>query len=197
MSLFPSDDAGRKALPIFAMIVGYFPNALREVTRVCVANNVRYSPDRAPTDIVWNRGKSQDQFGSLFRHMLERKVDGHVFETVSEEVAKVIGRPNVYVLAEAAWRALAMLEEEIEQQEKHDADVLREDALGIGEPLTATILKDFNKSYGGPLFPTWSSVKPKCPVCGFSEHVFHAPGGGFGCLMGHGVHFFKADVDPT
>lgn len=185
MSLFPSDDAGRKALPIFAMIVGYFPNALREVTRVCVANNVRYSPDRAPTDIVWNRGKSKDQFGSLFRHMLERKVDGHVFETVSEEVAKVIGRPNVYILAEAAWRALAMLEEEIEQQEE------------LSKPLTATILKDFNKAHGGPLLPTLPWAKPKCPVCGFSEHVLHAPGGGFVCSTGHVAYFFPVNLDPT
>lgn len=109
MSLLPTDDKARKALPMFAMIVGYFPKALREVTRVCVANNVRYNPERQPADIHWARGKSTDQFGSLFRHMLEYKVDGKVFEEVAGE--------RIYVLAEAAWRALAMLELCVEEQE--------------------------------------------------------------------------------
>jgi hypothetical protein len=90
------------------------------VTRVCVVNNVRYNPTRAPSDINWARGKSTDQLGALYRHITENVVDGTVFEDVPPEVAAAIdaeGFDQVYVLAEAAWRALAALELQIEQQE--------------------------------------------------------------------------------
>ena len=117
MSLLPTDDKGRKGLPLFKQITRYFPKALREVTKVSVVNNVRYNPDRSPTDINWNRPLSADQLGSLFRHMLEREVDGKIFDNVPSDVAKVTGIERVYVLAEAAWRSLAALELEIEQQE--------------------------------------------------------------------------------
>jgi hypothetical protein len=117
VSLFPKDDKQRKGLPIFKLITRYFPKALREVTKVSVANNVRYNPDRDPFDINWNRGKSTDQLGSLFRHIAEREVDATIYEYLKPEVAEVVGYDRVYVLAEAAWRALAALEVEIEQQE--------------------------------------------------------------------------------
>lgn len=119
MSILPRNDQERKNLPIFKMICGYFPKALREVTRVAVANNVRYNPDRKPADINWARGKSTDQMGSLFRHMLESAVDGLVYEDLPPEVQSACGPgfERVYVLAEAAWRALAALELQIEEQE--------------------------------------------------------------------------------
>jgi hypothetical protein len=123
MSLFPTDDKARKMLPIFRMVTGYFPKAFREITKVCVANNVRYNPDRDPVDINWARGKSTDQLGSAFRHMLERQVDNHVFEPVSPEVTKATGITSVYVLAEAAWRLCAALELEIERCETNQCEV--------------------------------------------------------------------------
>jgi hypothetical protein len=119
MSVLPTNDKERKNLPIFKMICGYFPKALREVTRVCVANNVRYNSDRKPNDINWARGKSTQQMDSLFRHILEHEVDGLVFEELPPEVQAACGPgfERVYVLAEAAWRALAALELEIEARE--------------------------------------------------------------------------------
>lgn len=117
MSLFPDDDKARKMLPIFDYFTRYFPKAHREVTKVCVVNNVRYNPDRAPNDINWARGKSPNQLGSGFRHMLESAVDGKVFETVPAHIAELTGIEKVYVLAEAAWRIHAQLELEIEKQE--------------------------------------------------------------------------------
>lgn len=119
MSVLPKDDKQRKNLPIFRLVSHYFPKALREVTRVAVANNVRYNPDRKPADINWARGKSTDQLGSLFRHMLEYETDGLVFEELPPEVQAACGEgfEHVYVLAEAAWRALAALELCIEEQE--------------------------------------------------------------------------------
>lgn len=128
MSLFPKDDKARKMLPIFKLVTNYFPKALREVTKVSVANNVRYNPGRAPADINWARGKSTDQLGSLFRHMLESAVDGAVFEELPKEVSETVGFDKVYVLAEAAWRALAALDLEIE---RHEASVAVPTGTGV------------------------------------------------------------------
>jgi hypothetical protein len=117
MSLLPDDDKARKMLPIFDYFTRYFPKAHREVTKVCVVNNVRYNPERAPNDINWARGKSPNQLGSGFRHMLESAVDGKVFESVPKNIAELTGIEKVYVLAEAAWRINAELELTIEREE--------------------------------------------------------------------------------
>lgn len=125
MSLFPDDDKARKMLPIFKYFTCYFPKAHREVTKVCVVNNVRYNPNRSPADINWNRGKSTDQLGSAFRHIVEAAVDGKVFEEVPTDIAEITGITKVYVLAEAMWRLGAELELEIEKQEAQDAEAER------------------------------------------------------------------------
>lgn len=52
--------------------------------------------------------------------MLEYEVDGLIFEETSPEVVAATGISQVYTLAEAAWRVLAALELEIEQQEKKE-----------------------------------------------------------------------------
>ena len=121
--LFPTGDQARKMLPVFSMITRYFPKAMREITKVCVANNVRYNPGRDPADINWARGKSPDQLGSAFRHMLERTVDDTVFEELPPELAAVVQFDRVYVLAEAAWRVCAALELDIERCEMSAKEV--------------------------------------------------------------------------
>lgn len=117
MNYLPEDDAQRKGLPIFRLLTHYFPRAIREVTKVSVANNVRYNPERDPTNINWARGKSTDQLGSLFRHLMEHEVDPKLFEFLPAATAQIVGFDRVYVLAEAAWRALAALELEVEATE--------------------------------------------------------------------------------
>lgn len=119
MSLLPTEDKIRKGLPLLKQI-GYFPKALREITKVSVVNNVRYNPDRDPADINWARGKSTDQMGSAFRHIFEHEFGGVVFEVVPEAAVKATGITRVYVLAEAAWRLQAALELEIEKVEAEE-----------------------------------------------------------------------------
>ncbi len=133
MSLFPDNDKARKMLPIWKYFTRYFPKAHREVTKVCVVNNVRYNPDREPTDIDWNRGKSPDQLGSAARHMLEAAVDGKVFEMVPPEVAKLTGIEKVYVLAEAMWRIGAELELTIECEEAKAPFELNDDRFPLNQ----------------------------------------------------------------
>lgn len=149
MSLFPADDKARKGMPIFKLVTRYFPKALREVTKVSVANNVRYNPDRDPFDINWSRGKSPDQLGSLFRHMMERAVDGKKFEGLSPNVAKLIGYDRVYVLAEAAWRALAALELEIEEVEAEQS--LPNEGTNVPNEGSSPTLADYFDELSDPM----------------------------------------------
>lgn len=159
MSLFPEDDSERKMLPVFKMLTRYFPKAMREVTRVCVANNVRYNPDKTPSDITWARGKSTDQLGCAFRHIAEREVDGKVFEAVPKAVTEATGIERVYVLAEAAWRINAALELEIEAQEAyHAVDVYL--PIDPVEPLVATA-------------PVPAVCSEPCDGCGAPEGMPH------------------------
>lgn len=116
MSLLPENDKARKMLPMFKQLL-YFPKALREITKVSVVNNVRYNPGRDPADINWARGKSTDQLGSAFHHMMEHAVDGKVFDEVPAGAAEATGITKIYILAQAAWRIQAELELLIEKQE--------------------------------------------------------------------------------
>ena len=97
MSL-PQDPAKRKALPITTGVLDYFPDAIAEVARVSVAGNDQHNPGEP---LHWARGKSMDQADCIARHLLERgtiDVDG------------------LRHSAKLAWRALALLQLELEAE---------------------------------------------------------------------------------
>ena len=158
MSLYPENDKERKNTPVFKMRTRYFPKALREVTKVCVANNVRYNPDREPADINWARGKSADQLGSLDRHITEREVDGKVFEAIDPAIAAKVGFDRIYVMAEAAWRALAQLELDIEAMEAKAPEI-------VSSVPTVTFYQEVAKIAVDPSAGLFSGPK-QCPSCG-------------------------------
>jgi len=95
MSL-PTDALERKALPIATGVLDYFPLALAEVARCSKAGNDQHNPGKP---LHWDRSKSGDESDALIRHFLER---GRVDSDGIRHSAKV------------AWRALAMLQKEIE-----------------------------------------------------------------------------------
>jgi hypothetical protein len=114
MSIYGRDPEVRKMLQVFTVQSEYFPKAMREVTRVCVAGNAQHNPGEP---LHWARGKSMDQMNALFHHMVDHKM-GHVFDETDppEILAAVDGKP-LYSMAKAAWRALAELELTIEKVE--------------------------------------------------------------------------------
>jgi hypothetical protein len=88
----PSDYDARKAIPL-ASVLDYFEDALAEVARVIGAGQAQHGTTG------WDRAKSKDEESTLLRHFLERgsiDVDG------------------VRHSAKMAWRALALLQKEIE-----------------------------------------------------------------------------------
>lgn len=90
--------AERKKYPMAAGLLDYFPDALAMVSNVSYRGNEKHNPGQ-PTH--WARGKSMDHADCIIRHMVERG-------SVDPE-----GIPH---LAEAAWRALAILQEALEQE---------------------------------------------------------------------------------
>ena len=94
---FAAISAARKASPIASGVLDYFPSALIEVSRVSKAGNDKHNPGQP---LHHARGKSTDHADSLLRHLIDRgKVD--------EETGQLHS-------AEVAWRALAMLQQELE-----------------------------------------------------------------------------------
>jgi Recombination endonuclease VII/Domain of unknown function (DUF5664) len=95
--LFPSGAADRKAIPLVSGVLNYFPSALIEVAKVSLAGNLQHNGPDAP--LHWARGKSTDQADTIVRHLMERgEIDGD----------------GMRHSAKLAWRALALLQLELE-----------------------------------------------------------------------------------
>jgi hypothetical protein len=95
-TFLPQNAKARKGIPIATGCLDYFPKALAEVAGVSRVGNEQHNPGKP---LHWDRTKSTDEADCLVRHFLERgtrDTDG------LRHSAKV------------AWRALALLEKEIE-----------------------------------------------------------------------------------
>lgn len=90
---------GRKAHPMARGLIDYFPDALAAVANVSYVGNEQHNPGE---ELHWARGKSNDQADCLIRHLVAR---GTKDDDGLRHTAKV------------AWRALAMLQLEIEGEE--------------------------------------------------------------------------------
>ena len=96
LTALPTDAADRKATPVMRGVLDYFPAAIAEVARVSKRGNDQHNPGE---DMHHARGKSTDHADCVVRHLMER---GTVDTDGMRHSAKV------------AWRALALLQEELE-----------------------------------------------------------------------------------
>jgi hypothetical protein len=81
-------------------LLDYFPQALAEVSYVSWLGNQKHCPGEP---LHHSRGKSMDHADAIARHLAERgNFDGDIRHT-----------------AAMAWRALALLQEELEKAEGH------------------------------------------------------------------------------
>lgn len=87
----------RKNTPITTGVLDYFPLAIAEIARVSKAGNDQHNPGQP---LHWAREKSTDHADCIVRHLLER---GTIDTDGQRHTAKV------------AWRALALLQTELEQ----------------------------------------------------------------------------------
>jgi hypothetical protein len=92
-----TDAKERKTYPVGTGFLDYFPLAAAEVAHVSFVGNVQHNGPNAP--LHWDRSKSTDEADALIRHFLQRG-------TVDSD--------GVRHSAKMAWRALALLEKELE-----------------------------------------------------------------------------------
>lgn len=104
--IFPSADyAERKATPVVTGVFDYFPLALLEVAKISKQGNDQHNPGQP---LHWARGKSFDHANCIGRHLLERGcIDPEDGQRHS---------------AKLAWRALALLQKELELEQGYDRD---------------------------------------------------------------------------
>lgn len=97
MSLLNTTSEERKKYPMARGLLDYFPDALAEVSKVSYLGNEKHNPGE---EMHHARGKSMDHADCIARHLVGRGgFDGEIRET-----------------AALAWRALALLQEELEKE---------------------------------------------------------------------------------
>jgi hypothetical protein len=100
----PSNSGNRKKIPIATGVLAYFPKALAAIAELSYLGNEKHNPGEP---LHWSRGKSNDHPDCLARHFMERG-------TMDAGWAP----HKVLHSTEVAWRALAILEIELEEAAK-------------------------------------------------------------------------------
>jgi len=88
--------AERKQYPITTGVTDYFPDACAEVAHISYLGNQKHNPGEA---LHWARGKSMDHADCCGRHLSQRGT---------------LDSDGIRHSAQLAWRALALLQEELE-----------------------------------------------------------------------------------
>ena len=96
--MLPTNAQARKEVPIYSGVLKYFPDAIAEVAILSKVGNDQHNPG-AP--LHWDRSKSGDELDALTRHLME---------------AGTLDTDGVRHSAKVAWRALANLQKEIEDE---------------------------------------------------------------------------------
>lgn len=86
----------RKNLPVATGVLDYFPDAMLAVAECSKKGNDQHNPGKP---LHWDRSKSKDEADALMRHFMQRG-------TIDSD-----GIPHS---AKVAWRALALLQKELE-----------------------------------------------------------------------------------
>jgi hypothetical protein len=95
--IIDADSATRKTFPMSGGLLDYFPDALAAVAQVSWHGNEQHNPGQP---LHWSRGKSMDHADCIVRHLIGRGgYDGQIRHS-----------------AALAWRALALLQEELEHE---------------------------------------------------------------------------------
>lgn len=88
----------RKERPIFSGVLKYFPDAIMEVANASYVGNQQHHPDKP---LHWDKTKSTDEADALMRHLIQ---------------SGTLDTDGVRHSAKVAWRALSLLQREIEAE---------------------------------------------------------------------------------
>jgi hypothetical protein len=96
--MLPKEPKERKDVPIASGVIDYFPDAIVDIARLSRIGNDQHNPGKP---LHWDRSKSGDESDALMRHFVER---GQIDADGVRHSTKV------------AWRALALLQKEVENE---------------------------------------------------------------------------------
>lgn len=94
------EKVARKRRPVFSGVLAYFPDALMEVAYTSWVGNEQHNPGEP---LHWAKEKSTDEADALIRHLME---------------AGKIDTDGVRHSAKVAWRALALLQRELDAEKR-------------------------------------------------------------------------------
>lgn len=94
----------RKQRPVFSGVLNYFPLAVHEVAHVSFVGNEQHNPGKP---MFWDKPKSPDHKDCCVRHLID-------------SVREPFDSDGLRHAAKAAWRALANLEIELENEQKNE-----------------------------------------------------------------------------
>ena len=100
MPRLPTDATERKKIPLWSGLMQYFPDALSAVANLSYVGNEQHNPGQP---LHWAREKSADQEDTMLRHLMEKGT---------------IDTDGIRHSTKVAWRALAMLQLEIENSKE-------------------------------------------------------------------------------
>lgn len=98
--ILPTDPQERKNIPITTGFLDYFPLAVAEVAKCSKAGNDQHHPGEP---LFWDKTKSTDHSDCIARHLVDRGK----FDTDGQRHS-----------AKLAWRALALLQLELENEKE-------------------------------------------------------------------------------
>lgn len=98
--MLPSNSKDRKDRPMARGLLDYFPDALAEVAYVSKIGNDQHNPGE---ELHWAKEKSTDHADCIIRHLADRGT---------------IDTDGTLHSAKVAWRALALLQLELENARK-------------------------------------------------------------------------------
>ena len=90
----------RKEKPVFTGVLKYFPDAILEIAKCSYIGQKQHNPNKP---LSWDRSKSGDELDALARHLLG---------------AGTLDTDGIKHSAKVAWRALANLQKELENDAK-------------------------------------------------------------------------------
>jgi dATP/dGTP diphosphohydrolase len=99
-TVLPEEAKARKQYPVASGLLDYFPDALAVVSNVSWNGNEQHNPGQP---LHWARSKSADEADTMMRHFLQRGT---------------VDTDGIRHSAKMAWRALALLQKEIEEEQK-------------------------------------------------------------------------------
>jgi hypothetical protein len=99
--MLTTDKQQRKETPVCTGVLDYFPDALAAVAHCSKVGNDQHNPGQP---LHWAKEKSTDHADCLVRHLMERGT---------------MDTDGVSHTAKVAWRALSLLQTEIEQEREN------------------------------------------------------------------------------